>query len=133
MLVDTGKDRQVLERGLARNGVTHLDAVYITHKDADHCGALPALTGVVSVDHVYVHADLLSNPVMEQVLEDARWVTGGRGAEGVRVGDVNAHRGRLRSRWSPPSGEARARTRTASSTCSNTMRRVMGFPSSGGF
>lgn len=88
VLVDTGKDRQVLERGLARNGVTHLDAVYITHKDADHCGALPALTGVVSVDHVYVHADLLSNPVMEQVLEDARWVTGGRGAEGVRVGDV---------------------------------------------
>lgn len=88
VLIDTGKDRQALERGLARNGVTHLDAVYITHKDADHCGALPALAGVVGVDHMYVHADLLSNPVMEHVLEDARWVTGGRDAEGVRVGDV---------------------------------------------
>lgn len=87
VLVDTGEDGQTLERGLARQGIAHLDAVFVTHKDADHCGALPALTGVVGVDHVFVHGDLLDSPVMSGVLEDARWVTGGRGAEGVRPGD----------------------------------------------
>lgn len=87
VLVDTGKDALLLEQGLARQGISHLDAVYLTHKDADHCGALAALAGVVRVDHVYVHADLLGNPVMRDVLRDATWVTAGRGAEGVSVGD----------------------------------------------
>lgn len=87
VLVDTGKDAILLEQGLARRGISHLDAVYLTHKDADHCGALAALAGVVRVDHVYVHADLLGNPVMQDVLRDATWVTAGRGAEGVSVGD----------------------------------------------
>ncbi len=88
ILVDTGEDADVLLRELAEQGVTHLDAVVITHKDADHCGALRALAGVVDISHVYIHADLLDEDFMADVLESARWVTKGRGAEGVRPGTV---------------------------------------------
>lgn len=86
ILVDTGEDGDVLLRELAEQGVARLDAVVISHKDADHAGALRELAGVVTVEHVYVHADLLDEAVMETVLESARWVTNGRGAEGVRPG-----------------------------------------------
>ena len=86
VLVDTGEEGDVLQRGLARQGITHLDAVIITHKDIDHCGALRNLAGVVSVDHVFVHADLLDKEFEAQVLEAALWVTKGKGAEGVRPG-----------------------------------------------
>ena len=86
ILVDTGEQGDVLLRELAEQGVTHLDAVIISHKDADHAGALKKLAGVIVVDHVYVHADLAGQPFMEKVLESARWVTNGREAEGVRPG-----------------------------------------------
>ena len=88
MLVDTGERGDVLLRELAEQGVTHLDAVVITHKDADHAGALRELAGIIGIDHVYVHSDLLDERFMEPVLESARWVTGGRGAEGVRPGST---------------------------------------------
>lgn len=88
ILVDTGENGDVLLRELAEQGVTHLDAVVITHKDADHAGALKDLAGVVAVDHVYVHADLLDDEIMAKVLESARWATNGHGAEGVRPGSV---------------------------------------------
>lgn len=87
MLVDTGEDGEQLLRQLARQGITHLDAVLITHKDADHAGALKELAGVVGVGHVYVHADLIDQDFERSVLDAARWVTNGRGAEGVRAGD----------------------------------------------
>lgn len=86
VLVDTGEQGDVLLRELAEQGVTHLDAIVISHKDADHAGALKKLAGVVAVDHVYVHADLIGQAFMEKVLESARWVTNGREAEGVRPG-----------------------------------------------
>lgn len=86
VLVDTGQEGDVLIRALAQQGVTHLDAVVITHKDADHAGALRKLTGVVAVEHVYVHADLLDEDFERSVLESARWVTGGHTAEGLRPG-----------------------------------------------
>lgn len=86
VLVDTGEQGDVLLRELAEQGVTHLDAIIISHKDADHAGALKKLAGVVAVDHVYVHADLIGQAFMEKVLESARWVTSGREAEGVRLG-----------------------------------------------
>ena len=88
VLVDTGEDDQLLQEGLARNGVTHLDAVFITHKDADHCGALSSLAGVVGVEHVYVHAGLLGGEYVEEIEEDARWVTDGGELEGVWPGTV---------------------------------------------
>lgn len=88
ILVDTGEDADVLLRELAEQGVAHLDAVVITHKDADHAGALRQLAGVIDISHVYVHGDLLDEDFMGKVLESARWVTDGRGAEGVRPGTV---------------------------------------------
>lgn len=86
LLVDTGENGDVLMRALAQQGVTHLDAVVITHKDADHAAALRELAGVVGVGHVYVHADLLDKDFERSVLESARWVTGGSEAEGLRPG-----------------------------------------------
>ena len=88
VLVDTGEDGTTLLRGMARQGVTHLDAVFLTHKDADHCGALSSLAGIVGVDHVFVHEDLLDDHEMSDVLADAQRVTRGRGAEGGRPGDA---------------------------------------------
>lgn len=88
ILVDTGEKGDVLLRELAEQGITHLDAVVISHKDADHAGALAELAGIVAIDHVYVHADLLDEDFMAQVLEAAHWVTNGCGAEGVRPGSV---------------------------------------------
>ena len=86
VLIDTGEEADVLSRALARQAVTHLDAVFISHKDADHAGALSGITGVVSIDHVYVHADLLDDAAEAEVLEAARRASAGRGAEGVRPG-----------------------------------------------
>ena len=89
ILVDTGENGDVLLRELAEQGVTHLDAIVITHKDADHAGALGELAGVVAVDHAYVHADLLDEEtLMAKVLESAQWATSGRGAEGVLPGSI---------------------------------------------
>lgn len=88
VLVDTGEEPDVLLRELAEQGISHLDAVFITHKDADHSGALAKLAGVVNVDHVYVHADLLHQEFEERVLEAARWATVGNGAEGVSQGSA---------------------------------------------
>ena len=88
VLIDTGEEADVLARGLARHGVTHLDAVFVSHKDSDHVGALSGIVGIVGIDHVYVHADLLSMPEEAQVLESARRATAGRGAEGVRPGST---------------------------------------------
>ncbi len=87
VLVDTGQEGTVLLEALARHGITRLDAVVLSHKDADHTGALSALTGVVEVSHVYIHADLLESKDCSEVLEVASWVTKGTGAQGVRPGD----------------------------------------------
>lgn len=88
ILVDTGEDGDILLRELAEQGVTHLDAVVITHKDADHASALRELAGVIAVDHVYIHENLLDEAFMGKVLESADWVTSGRGAEGLRPGNI---------------------------------------------
>ena len=88
VLIDTGEDEQLLLEGLARNGVTHLDAVFLTHKDSDHCGALAALTGVVGVEHVYMHEGLLGTEYVQEVEEDVRWVTDGGQLEGIAPGSV---------------------------------------------
>ena len=84
VLIDTGEDPSLLLPALARYGISHLDAVILSHKDIDHTGALSSLAGVVSVDHVYIHKDLLAYEGEADVLEAARRVCGG--AEGVKVG-----------------------------------------------
>lgn len=53
VLIDTGNQDAKLLSELARNGVTHLDAVIVTHLHDDHYGSLDALAGVITVDAVY--------------------------------------------------------------------------------
>lgn len=53
VLVDAGVD-DVTRRALARNHVFHLDAVVITHWDADHWGGLPDVLQTVPVERLVV-------------------------------------------------------------------------------
>ncbi|QWT16974.1 DNA internalization-related competence protein ComEC/Rec2 [Collinsella sp. zg1085] len=53
ILVDAGVDDKAAQ-ALARQHVTHLDAVVITHWDKDHWGGLPKILQTVSVDMLYV-------------------------------------------------------------------------------
>ncbi|MGN0038926.1 MAG: ComEC/Rec2 family competence protein [Coriobacteriales bacterium] len=89
VLVDTGEEGTVLLAALARQGVSRLDAVFISHCDKDHCGALAALQGVVEVGAVYCHSDLLGSQEAAALLEDARRASGSPAcgvAPGARVG-----------------------------------------------
>lgn len=88
VLVDTGEEGTVLLKALARHGVSRLDAVILSHKDADHTGALSALAGVVEVGHVYIHVDLLDSEACANVCKAAAWVSRQGRAEGVRKGDA---------------------------------------------
>ncbi len=60
LLVDTGMDDTALLKSLAELGVRRLDAVLVTHPDADHCGSLGALRGAVEVGRVLVAQDGLT-------------------------------------------------------------------------
>lgn len=57
LLVDTGEDEQTLLAALGRQHARSLDGVVISHHDSDHCGALPALAGMVDESAVFVAAD----------------------------------------------------------------------------
>lgn len=53
LLVDAGVD-EATRVALARNHVFHLDAVIVTHWDADHWGGLPEVLKTVPVERIYV-------------------------------------------------------------------------------
>ncbi len=59
ILIDTGDEPTLLRQALARAGVTHLDAVAISHPDQDHCGSLSDLALVCEIDTLVVAADLM--------------------------------------------------------------------------
>ena len=88
ILVDTGNQDALLKRCLARQGIYHLDAVFITHPDDDHCGSLSALMSVVKVDKVYVPSDLIECSCAKCAA--VRKVAACKSATlvGVHVGDV---------------------------------------------
>ena len=65
LLVDTGPDEAVA-RALAREHVTHLDAVLITHMHDDHYGGTDELVGRCGVDEVLV-AEGVSGRVPEEL------------------------------------------------------------------
>jgi competence protein ComEC len=88
VLIDTGESDAMLLRGLARHGVGRLDAVIVTHLDADHSGALDALAGTVPVGHVYFAAGLPEAQATSEALLAADAVLGGRAPEGLACGDV---------------------------------------------
>lgn len=79
ILVDTGNQDTLLLAGLARYGITSLDAVVISHADDDHCGSLSALRGVVSVKTVVLAqgANSVSDPSAQDLVTQASHVTGG--------------------------------------------------------
>lgn len=79
LLVDAGVDGEVAS-ALARNHVTHLDAVVLTHLDEDHVGGLDELRGLVGVDAVYV-AEGVSASVEGELASTVESLTGGRALE----------------------------------------------------
>lgn len=56
ILIDTGNQDTLLSQALARQRVTYLDAILISHSDDDHMGSLASLKGVVAVGKVYLSA-----------------------------------------------------------------------------
>ncbi len=60
VLIDTGNQERLLKEALARNHITKLDGVLITHGDDDHMGCLASLAGYVSVEQVFVANDALT-------------------------------------------------------------------------
>lgn len=64
VLVDAGVDDEVV-RALARQHVSHLDAVLITHWDADHWGGLPDILETMAVDAVYAAEGASDNASVE--------------------------------------------------------------------
>ncbi|NPD30321.1 DNA internalization-related competence protein ComEC/Rec2 [Eggerthellaceae bacterium zg-1084] len=97
LLVDTGRYDNRLLQGLSHHGVTHLDAVLITHADEDHCGSLGALKGAVSVDRVLMArgVDQVSEPKVRRLVQTAHQVA--RDVGYLEVEDV-VELGALRAR-----------------------------------
>ncbi len=53
VLVDGGREPQVLLDALARYGIDHLTLVVATHGDVDHVGGLEGLTAALTVEHLW--------------------------------------------------------------------------------
>ena len=87
VMIDTGPSQTALVKALARHGITHLDALVITHLDADHCGAMQALLGVVQVDRVLFAADLPISQSSHQALTMAQTLAGADGVCSLYLGD----------------------------------------------
>lgn len=58
LLIDTGNQDALLKAALARQRVSGLDAVVISHSDDDHCGSLPVLREVAPASELLVFRDL---------------------------------------------------------------------------
>ncbi len=80
VLIDTGPSDADLLKALARNNVSQLDAVILTHFDSDHCAALGALRGKVSVARVLVSEGSLALATHDsdaaEVLKEAQGILG---------------------------------------------------------
>lgn len=59
MLIDTGTSDAKLLSALARHKVHHLDALFISHPDDDHCGSLEALKALVPIERACVARSVL--------------------------------------------------------------------------
>jgi competence protein ComEC len=88
LLVDTGPSDGALVKALARQQVTHLDAVVLTHLDADHVDALDALRGQVGVERVFFAAGLLTAKPQHPAIQTARTLAGGERVSELSAGDL---------------------------------------------
>jgi len=87
ILIDTGPSDAALVHALARNRVTHLDAVIITHLDADHAGALGRLRGLVSVEKVYFAYGLSEHQPDDSFIQAATRLVGAERLGELALGD----------------------------------------------
>lgn len=89
VLVDTGNETEMLYSALARSGITHIDAVIITHPDDDHCGNLSELGGVVGVERVLIAdgLDEVEDEKVERFVAQTRGMMGPDRVVEVRAGD----------------------------------------------
>lgn len=71
----SGSERtaQIIERAVWASGQSRLDAVIVSHPDADHCNALARLVQVIPVGTVFVHRTFLdwSQPAVAMALDGA--------------------------------------------------------------
>lgn len=90
LLVDTGNEQEMLYSSLARNNITRIDAVLITHPDDDHCGNLDALTGVVDVRQVVIAEGLdeVADDKVEEFMKGLSHVVGRDRIIKVKRGDT---------------------------------------------
>lgn len=90
VLIDTGNDTKKLYAGLARNGITHLDGIVVSHADDDHCGCIEDLHGIVSVDSVYIAKGLreIGTPKTEGLVHASENLVGDSGVRELSVGDT---------------------------------------------
>ena len=67
MLIDTGREPELLLECLGRLRVTHVDLLVLTHFDADHVAAVPVLVQRVSVGQVLVSGFTDDRPLTQIV------------------------------------------------------------------
>jgi len=53
LLIDAGPPKANLEQILLKQGVSHLDAVFVSHFDADHYSGLIEISGSIKIDRIY--------------------------------------------------------------------------------
>ena len=91
VMIDTGPVEGFPEIGrtLIRQGVTHLDAIFISHGHKDHIGGLGSVLKMVNCDHIYTIPDCLDDEEIKDAKEDAKveavaWTAG----QSVQIGDA---------------------------------------------
>lgn len=102
LLVDTGNEDRRLRDALAREGVRRLDAVAVTHPDADHCASLASLAGYADIGSFACAASMLECGCAkcEGLVGEAEAIVGEGNMVGLRVGDVlSVGRFRLEVVW----------------------------------
>ncbi len=108
ILVDAGPEIRAREtlRALRGEGVNRLEAMILTHADAQHVGAASALMKEVPVREVWVPAVLWASPRMRTVLADA--TAAGVPVRRLRAGDGGDWPGGMRWEvlWPPEPAEA---------------------------
>lgn len=60
-MIDTGNKDNLLKQRLSEQALTHIDGLFITHPDDDHCGSLDVVSSLLVVDNFYCAYDLTTN------------------------------------------------------------------------
>lgn len=87
ILIDTGASPSELTHALARNNISRLDKVIITHLDDDHGGALGRLRGLVVLDSIYFARGLLASQYDHPSIVEATTMVGEQNVRELGCGD----------------------------------------------